>query len=311
MIKFSPNGSMYAISPRNYPDHGKIKVYSSSNNKIMNTVDIERENGFCFTSDSKHIAVLLEGVTIIEIPSGNKVWNAEPNFEAFKSVCSAPDGNYLAVGGEYDTDGEYEDPNITSIALLDWVKQEIIWEQRRGLYEKVLFSQDGKNLYAIGTASVNRNLTSTVNSIDLEEGGGTQIFKEKNRLRFWDFDISPDGTMIAACGSNYVDPSENHPIVVVDLTSERERIVEANGYTYFSKKESKRLVGHADAVNSVHFSPDGKLVVSTSDDHTIRVWDVSSGDQIKKIDLYAGDAIFTPNGREIMFLSKGKVKFVK
>ena len=34
---------------------------------------------------------------------------------------------------------------------------------------------------------------------------------------------------------------------------------------------------HSDSVNSVAFSPDGKTIVSGSDDKTIKVWDAGNG----------------------------------
>jgi WD40 repeat protein len=36
-------------------------------------------------------------------------------------------------------------------------------------------------------------------------------------------------------------------------------------------------VGHGDAVHVVAVTPDDKLAISASDDHTMRVWDLSSG----------------------------------
>jgi WD40 repeat protein len=39
----------------------------------------------------------------------------------------------------------------------------------------------------------------------------------------------------------------------------------------------KPLEGHTDSVRSVAYSPDGRHIISGSDDHTIRMWDAETG----------------------------------
>jgi hypothetical protein len=44
--------------------------------------------------------------------------------------------------------------------------------------------------------------------------------------------------------------------------------------------ERNRLVGHEDSVYSVSFSPDGQTLASASDDQTIKLWKVETGEEL-------------------------------
>jgi len=69
------------------------------------------------------------------------------------------------------------------------------------------------------------------------------------------------------------------------------------------------LRGHAGALRSVAFSPDGTRLVSGSWDHTLRLWDVKSGALIRVLKGH-GDAVhtavFSPDGRAIVSGSADK-----
>ena len=62
--------------------------------------------------------------------------------------------------------------------------------------------------------------------------------------------------------------------------------------------------GHADSVNSVAFSPDGKTVVSGSWDKTVRLWDVKTGEAIGEPwqghTSYVYSVTFSPDGKTIV-----------
>ena len=49
-------------------------------------------------------------------------------------------------------------------------------------------------------------------------------------------------------------------------------------------KQKKVLEGHKSGVNSATFSCDGKYIVSSSQDKTVRIWDVSSDKQTLSLD---------------------------
>ena len=69
----------------------------------------------------------------------------------------------------------------------------------------------------------------------------------------------------------------------------------------------RTLKGHSGNVHSASFSPDGKRIVTTSDDKTTRVWEVDSGKELAKLGVNGSRettlALFSPDGKRLVAIA--------
>jgi WD40 repeat protein len=200
--------------------------------------------------------------------------NIEPE-DRWHVRCS-PDGRLAAIGR---TNGVIELYDCASARLLKPLK---VGED---LFVPLAISAD-KRLVAL-----NRTKDSTLSVWDLE--AGTHIFT----LQAYDSpygDIpaifSPNGRLLAYKGPQF-------SIQLREIASGRELT----------------LKGHSWSVNTLNFSQDGKLLVSTSIDDEAKIWDVTTGRQfaptLKGHTQGLRFAQFTPDGRTVLTTDQRTVRF--
>lgn len=104
--------------------------------------------------------------------------------------------------------------------------------------------------------------------------------------------FSPDGRHVVSVSKNDNDRTNN--------------IIIWNAWT--GKKEAT-LPGHNNFVNSIAYSPNGKRILSASNDKTIKIWNVRTGELLQTIRNPKSrvlDAVFSPNSKYIVSASMDK-----
>ena len=108
--------------------------------------------------------------------------------------------------------------------------------------------------------------------------------------------FSPDGSVLAVAG--YFERWGDN----VDATSGVSNTVSVRLFNPLRGGRTliRTLKGHTKYVNSIAFSPDGNTLVSASDDKTIRLWDVHTGENLTTLQSYNGTVMsvkFSPDGK--------------
>jgi WD40 repeat protein len=83
-------------------------------------------------------------------------------------------------------------------------------------------------------------------------------------------------------------------------------------YSFKSSHGKVRLIGHTNYLEGIAFSPDSKTLISSSDDNTLKLWDVTTGQELRTFSghtKWGHDVAFSPDGKTVVSAnSDGTVK---
>ncbi len=130
--------------------------------------------------------------------------------------------------------------------------------------------------------------------------------------------LSPDdNTLATSQQDNSIDLWDVSNQALDEVYAELKRRAEAAGTKSSSKptvppeppsEPKATLRGHADNITAMAFHPDGKTLASSSNDGTIKIWDIATGELRLNRDAHVASALkFTPDGRTLISADQGGV----
>jgi RNA polymerase sigma factor (sigma-70 family) len=251
-----------------------------------------------FAPDGQTLASAGEdrAVKLWDVRTGRELRELRGHANFVFSVAFSPDGKTLATGGM--SSGNTRD---TTVRLWDAATgKEVTSLEHTAGHHSLAFSPDGKTLAAgsgpvrlwelsAGAPKVRAELDvpeGVVHAVAFSPDGKVLASAADRTVRLWDpvsgklfarsdgkdqvfaVAFSPDGRVLAVSGRG---EDRTGPIHLLEVPT---------------GKEIRRISGHRFGVTALAFSPDGKTLVSGSDDKTVRIWDVTTG---KEIGVLAGN----------------------
>jgi WD40 repeat protein len=85
-----------------------------------------------------------------------------------------------------------------------------------------------------------------------------------------------------------------------------QKVIDPLGQSLLFERQKLVLRGHEKAVISAEFSPDGRHVLTTSEDRTARIWDSQTGQELRKLELPKNIENYAPECTSLDFSSDGE-----
>jgi WD40 repeat protein len=272
-LEFSPDSrTMASIHGNQNENYNIVKLWAIGNSTLnqpleehKNTIKHEsRITDVSFSPDSDIIATASKDNTIQLSNSrdGSPIKTLLEHTAPVESLSFSPDGEVLASVSDDNTIKLWsrEGKLIETQPLLNY-KKNLEYQE---IDSEVKFSPDG-------------NFMTLVSSIDNYQQDGYNY-----TINFWSRNNNQISNVKTISGRSFGEPSQS-----ISWSDDRKTVAwltKANTFDVkgIDDKQSVRIEGHTDWVNSAVWSPDGQTIVSASDDNTIKIWD-SNGKHTKTI----------------------------
>lgn len=244
-VAFSPDGKTILSGSRDTT----LKLWDAASGLELRTFKGHGGwvNSVAFSPDGKTAASGGSDSTIKlwDVASGQVLHTLTVNRYSVYNVAFSPDGKTLASGIDEDT------PSFWDVATGIELPAKESPGGGSGWVNSIAFSPDGKTIVLGGSGS-------DITRWDRVSGVGLSIKASSTQVNSVAF--SPDSKMIA---------SGNHNTVQL--------------WNIIGGVKLRTLGRHFYPVNSVAFSPDGNTLVSGSDDSTLKLWSVPSGEALRTV----------------------------
>ncbi len=257
---YSPDGKLICSAD----EDSTLKVWDANTGKCLKTFKGEKElYSASWSADGKTIAIADKNV---------KLWNIETNMISILDAKGEVETKTVVrdyVEYDYDVDG-----NEIEISVTDTIEVTVSYEPW-----KVSFSPDGSKVVSSGTFGTSKMWDAKTGKLLL------------NQVAPGNFSWSPDGKSLA-CGiyAYYADgdfPIEDILTIIDAKSAEKVK-------TFYKPTAEKKYQEGNDLVYSAEISPNGKQLLSSGFDKTIKIWDIKSEKLLKT--LVFGEKVFMSNG---------------
>jgi len=264
LVTFSPDGKI--VAGADY--QGRVTLWDLRANSVR-TVNTQTDyiGSLTINPDNKSFAIanLSSSVTIWDIATGAQIKILNGKADRIRAIAYSPLGDLIAGGGDNHLLRIWDTTTSAELAKL---------QNHTGWIRAVAFSPDGK-LLASGSEDRTITLWDVASRTELREfRGRTSII---NAVAF-----HPDGNLLASGGDSgsitLWDARNGGQVRTFRPTPDFFTQVAALG----GKPTLSHKDWHVDAITSVAFSPNGKLLVAASNNGAIMLWEVNAGVEIKR-----------------------------
>lgn len=273
-VAYSPDGAFLAVGGAN----GNVFLYETSNYNLVQTLEMQRTSigSLAFSPDGKTLAVGASAkIFLWDVASGRNLANFDAHRSAIISLTYSADGAQVISGG---ADNALRAFDAATTRELTQTRA----EHARDLLHTT-FSLDGRFVAYAASGDPFVRLVSLAD-------GSVQLIDNVNTASALAF--NKDGSLLAAASADNVllyntqtlraestlSPSARFgTISALAFNSDAQRI--AVGYSSgaiaiydVASGQAVELIGHTQAVRSLVFSADDKMLYSTAADGTLRLW---------------------------------------